>query len=304
MLGSEADLDDDNNLYGSENVDSYPRYKTGIAGVAYDRTLSDKTFLRVVAGISHTDETLKNDSLVRNDQQVVTTKYLWNEASFQTTKYSLSLTTRTKLNRRNTITSGVTIDMMDVNLYQRDIFANVAKDTVRLDVRDKNVLYQMHSTWKHRFNNHLSLQTGVHAQYYDLNKQWAVEPRMGLQYVPGNGSQVFGLGYGIYNQAQNVTTSYVQTKQGDHNILTNTDLGFTTSQHFVFTYDWNISEKTRLKAEAYYQSLKNVPVEQNPSSFSAINTGISFGPLNQDSLVNNGVGTNYGIELTLDLVFH
>ncbi len=304
LLGSEADLDDNNNLYGSENVDSYPRYKTGIAGMSYERTISPKTFLRLVTGISHTDENLKNDSLSRNDQNVVMDKFLWNEASFTTTKYSASLMTRTKFNRRNTVTSGVTVDMMDVDLYQRDLFANVLKDTVRLDVADRTVLYQMHTTWKHRFNENLSLQTGVHAQYYDLNKQWAVEPRMGLQFIPGDGSHVFSLGYGIFNQAQNITTSYVQTRHEDQTIMTNKDLGFTTSQHFVFTYDWNISEKTRLKAEAYYQSLKNVPVEQSSSSFSAINTGISFGPMNRDSLVNKGVGTNYGIELTLERFFN
>src|SRR5690606_7917385 len=63
LLGSEADLDEKDNLYGSENVDSYPRYKTGIIGIAYDRTLSDKTFVRLVAGISQTSENIKNDSL-------------------------------------------------------------------------------------------------------------------------------------------------------------------------------------------------------------------------------------------------
>jgi hypothetical protein len=304
LLGSEAKLNDANQLYGSENVDSYPRYKTGVAGVAYERTLTDKTFVQLVTGISYTDEHLKNDSLVRNDQQEVINKYLWNEASFQTTKYAANLLTRTKFNRRNSLTSGVTIDMMDVDLYQRDVFANVSSDTVRLNVQDKTVLYQFHTTWKHRLNEHWSWQGGVHAQYYDLNNEWAVEPRMGLQFIPGQGNQVFGLGYGIYNQAQNITTSYAQTRQGDESILTNKDLGFTTSNHFVFTYDWNISEKLRLKAEAYYQSLKNVPVEQNASSFSALNTGISFGPSNQDSLVNKGVGTNYGIELTLERFFN
>ena len=304
LLGSEADLDDANQLYGSENVDSYPRYKTGVAGIAYERTLSNKTFARLVAGISYTDEQLKNDSLVRDDQTQVINKYLWNEVSFRTTKYSANLLTRTKFNRRNTVTSGVTIDMMDVDLYQRDVFANVSSDTIRLNVQDKTMLYQLHTTWKHRFNDHVSWQTGVHAQYYDLNEQWAIEPRVGLQFMPGEGKQVFSLAYGIFNQAQNVTTSYVQTRQGDGSILTNKDLGFTTSNHFVFTYDWNVSEKVRLKAEAYYQSLENAPIEQNASSFSALNTGISFGPSNQDSLVNKGIGTTYGIELTLERFFN
>lgn len=304
LKGSEAELNDDNDLYGSENVDSYPRYKTGITGVAYERTLSPKTYARLVTGISHTSERMKNDSLVRDDMQNVIEKHLWNEASFNTTRYSANFLARTKFNRKNTLVSGVTVDVLDVNLYQRDIFANVSTDTVRLNVKDVTSLYQFHTTWKHRMNEHWSLQAGVHAQYYSLNKQWAVEPRTALQFVPGYGQHVFSVGYGVYNQAQNVTTSYVQTRQGDNFILTNKDLGFTTSNHFVFTYDWHISEKMRLKAEAYYQDLRNVPIERNSSSFSVLNSGIAFGPVNEDSLVNKGFGKNYGIELTLERFFN
>src|SRR5690606_40225300 len=38
--------------------------------------------------------------------------------------------------------------------------------------------------------------------------------------------------------------------------------------------------------------------------FSAINTGSSFIPSDQDSLVNSGTGRNYGIELTLERFFN
>ena len=304
LLGSEAELDNANSLYGTENIDSYPRYKTGVAGIAYERTLSPKTFARLVAGISYTHEELKNDSLVRDEQQQVIAKYLSNEATFGTVKYSANFLTRTKLNKSNTLTSGLTIDITDADLYQRDVYANVSKDTVRLDVRDKSTLYQFYSTWKHRFNTHWSLQGGVHVQYYDLSEQWAFEPRAALQFIPGDGRHALSLGYGIHNQAQHLTTLYTQTLSGDRSLLTNTDLGFTTSNHFVFSYDWNISENLRLKAETYYQTLTNVPVEINPSSFSALNTGISFGPTGQDSLVNNGVGKNYGFELTLERFFN
>lgn len=304
LKGSEADLGENKNLYGSENVDAYPRYKSGVAGVAYERSMSEKTYARLVAGISYTHERLKNDSLVRNGQQEVVSKYLWNEAKFGTTRYSASFLTRTKFNRRNTLTSGVMVDITDADLYQHDYYENVSRDTVRLDVRDRSTLYQFYSTWKHRFNSHWSVQAGMHAQYYDQNSQWAVEPRMGLQFIPGDGRQSISLGYGLHNQAQHITTIYTQTRVDDRNVLTNTDLGFTKSNHVVLTYDFNISENLRFKAETYYQELSDIPVEQNPSSFSALNTGITFGPAGRDSLVNNGSGKNYGLELTLERFFN
>ncbi len=304
LKGSEADLGENKNLYGSENVDAYPRYKSGVAGVAYERSMSEKTYARLVAGISYTHERLKNDSLVRNGQQEVVSKYLWNEAKFGTTRYSASFLTRTKFNRRNTLTSGVMVDMTDADLYQHDYYENVSRDTVRLDVRDRSTLYQFYSTWKHRFNSHWSVQAGMHAQYYDQNSQWAVEPRMGLQFIPGDGRQSISLGYGLHNQAQHITTIYTQTRVDDRNVLTNTDLGFTKSNHVVLTYDFNISENLRFKAETYYQEISEIPVEQNPSSFSALNTGITFGPAGRDSLVNNGSGKNYGLELTLERFFN
>ncbi len=303
LLGSEADLDNDNSLYGSENSDGYPRYRTGIAGMSYERTVSDRTFIRMVAGISHTNESFTSDSLVRNEQQDVIAKHLWREAEYGTTKYAVNFLTRTKFNSKNSITSGFSIDFTDFDLYQRDLFANVGRDTVRLDIADQTAIYQLYSTWKHRFNEHWSFQTGMHAQYYDLNEQWAVEPRIGLQFVPGDGRQVISLGYGTHNQVQNITTSFMQSRFGDQTLLTNKELDFTSSNHFVLTYDWSITENLRLKAETYYQSLSNIPVEQRASSFSALNTGISFVPSSRDSLVNKGRGNNYGLELTLERFF-
>jgi len=303
LLGSEADLDSNNDLYGSENVDSYPRYKTGIAGIAYEVTLSPRTYARVVAGIAYTHESQSTDSLVRSDQEEVMAKYLRNEGRFTTGKYSINLLTRTKFDRRNSLTSGMNIDITDADLFQRDVYANVAKDTARLDVNDRSTLYQFHTTWKHRLNAHWSFQAGAHAQYFDLNNQWALEPRAAIQYIPGNGKHVISLGYGLHNQAQALTTLYAQTKGDDKMLLTNKDLRFTTSHQFVASYEWFITERLRLKAEGYYQALSNIPVEQPASSYAAINSGISFGPVSKDSLVNNGSGHNYGLELTLERFF-
>jgi hypothetical protein len=299
LLGSEADIGDDEDLYGDANSDSYPRYKTGIAGVSYETNLSDKTFAKFTAGVSGTEESFHSDSLVRNLENVVIGSHLESEAKFATTKYSFSFLTRTKYNAKNNITSGLTADAMQFGLFNRDVYANLARDTTRLDVNESATLLQGFTTWRHRFSNNFSLNTGVHAQYYTLNKQWAVEPRASVQYVI-NPKHSLSIGYGLHHQIQNITTSFIQSKTSSGPQLTNKDLDFTKSHHYVLTYDWNISGNTRLKAETYYQALSNVPVERNPSSFAALNTGASFGPINEDSLVNNGSGTNYGFELTLE----
>lgn len=304
LLGSEADLEENNDLYGSENQDSYPRYNTRIAGLTYETNLSQRTFLKATAGYSSTSEYFYSDSLVRNNENEVVARHRRSEADFSTKKYSLNLYARTKFSSTNSLTSGFTIDALSFDLFNQDLYANLNRDTVRLDVEDQTTLYQFFTTWKHRFNSKVSLYTGVHAQYYHLNRQFVVEPRISVQYQ-FDGTRSLSLGYGLHNQAQNITTAFVQTRTSDDKILlTNKDLDFSTSNHFVLTYDWNISNSLRLKAEAYYQELSNIPVEPGSTSFSALNTGSSFATSDEDSLVSKGSGQNLGLELTLERFFN
>ena len=302
LLGSKADLTKNNDLYGNENQDTYPRYKTGIGGVSYESKLSEKTFAKVTLGLTGTEEHFTVDSLVRNPDNIVFEKYQQAAAKFQTRKTSLVFYTRTKFNAKNSLTSGIYVDAQRTTLFNQVFYANVNKDTIRTDVNDNTQLYQGYSTWKHRFTQGFSMLAGVHSQYYSLNKQIVVEPRASLQYQI-NGYHSLSIGYGVHNQIQNILTSFLQTKTATGYEFTNKDLGFTRSEHYVITYDWNITENIRIKAEAYYQKLNNVPVEKTPSSFSVLNTGASFAPAYKGNLVNNGTGSNTGIELTLERFF-
>jgi hypothetical protein len=71
----------------------------------------------------------------------------------------------------------------------------------------------------------------------------------------------------------------------------------------VLGYDWRFAPSWRLKAEAYYQYLYDVPVERTPSGFSMLNVGATFGFPEKTDLVNEGTGSNRGIELTLEKFF-
>ena len=117
------------------------------------------------------------------------TRYKRGEAEFTTTKYAVLAIMRTKLNSKNSLTYGGNIDMLKFDLFNRDIFVNLGSDTVRINVEDVTSLYRGFITWRHRFSQRFSLNTGIHAQYYALNNQAVIEPRLGLQYVI-NGKQL------------------------------------------------------------------------------------------------------------------
>lgn len=307
LLGSKIKKDDlrkpnSSDLYGNENQDSYPRYGTTINGVSFEKNLSKKTYAKFTLGYSTTREKFTSDSLTRNADLDVVSRFKQAEAKFNTDKASFVFFTRTKFNSKNSLTSGVYIDYNTFTLFNRDLFANVNKDTVRVDISDNNTLSQAYTQWKHRFSSKLSFSAGLHAQHYSLNNQAVVEPRGNVTYqMTGNKSLSFG--YGLHHQTPSVYTSYAQTKTPTGVLYTNKDLDFIASNHYVLTYDCNLSETLRLKAEAYYQELSNVPVERNASSFSAINTGVSFGPSDKVNLTNRGTGKNYGVELTLERFF-
>ena len=303
LLGSKTDLTKNSgDLYGDENEDSYPSYATNITGASYEKNVSKKTFIKFTAGYSSTNEKFTADSLSRNSALEVTGNFKAMEAKFNTQKTSFVVYTRTKFNSKNSLTSGIYVDYQNFDLYSRQFYANVNKDTIRLNVKDNNILTQAYTQWKHRFNNQFSFTTGAHLQNYSLNSQTVIEPRASISYQI-NGRQSLSVGYGSHHQVPLITTSYTQLTTATGASYPNKSLDFISSQHYVLTYDWNINETLRLKAEAYYQDLSNVPVEKNPSGFSAINTGISFGPSNEVNLVSKGKGTNYGVEFTLERFF-
>jgi hypothetical protein len=92
-----------------------------------------------------------------------------------------------------------------------------------------------------------------------------------------------------------------ETKPGELDAI-NQKLGFAKSMHFVVGYNWLISDNLRLKVESYYQHLYDIPVKKGDPAYSILNFGADY--FDQlpiiDSLINDGTGKNYGIELTLE----
>jgi hypothetical protein len=149
-----------------------------------------------------------------------------------------------------------------------------------------------------------SFSAGLHAQYYTIGEAVAVEPRLGASWIVAPEVTV-NIGYGHHSQVQNIYVYNVRTYDSvGVASAANRSLDMTRSRHAVAGVDWYINERTRLRAEAYAQWLTNAPVEERPTSYSALNAGAEFFPSRTGGLVSTGTGRNIGLELTLERYLH
>ena len=70
----------------------------------------------------------------------------------------------------------------------------------------------------------------------------------------------------------------------------------TKAHHLGLAYKTNVLNQLNVDAEVYYQHLFDIPIIGNNSTYSVINL---LDEIIQDTLISEGTGRNYGIELTL-----
>jgi hypothetical protein len=213
-------------------------------------------------------------------------------------KYTLSSALKKKLDARNSISFGLTGDYYHVEYSDSTYYEGFYhKDT---DSRDNFALLRSYGQWERRYRNGLTSYLGLNYQNLTLNGSSALEPRVGLMWEI-NPVQTFNFGMGMHSQMQPRMMYYVQSMNSDGNfVLSNLELGFSKSLHFVLGYNYLIAENLRLKAESYYQHLYNIPVSKSIPQYSILNEGTQYFVDRQDSLINKGTGENYGLELTLE----
>lgn len=300
MLDSKNGNEQD--MYSGEGQDLVNRSRMGATGLTYTRFANEHTYYKLIlSGIYQNGGTVI-DTL---DTEGNPHPYLdHNYAEFRT---SLSGFLHKKYNSRLSARAGFLVDRMGFDLLSK-IYDNKSNSLRPLIDNSKSLgdgvtLYQPYFQATYHFNDRFSIVPGLHFSYFDLNNAASLEPRLGVNWQLTQ-KQKLSLGYGLHSRTQALSTYYLGTQLDDGSLTeTNKDLGFTKSNQFVLGYNNSITANTRIKAELYYQSLYNVPVEKNSTSFSMLNTGAGWGVGAQDSLQNTGTGNNYGLELTAERFF-
>ncbi len=297
LLDSKSDSTKDNsNLYSNDGNDVYFRSKMGTTGLSNTYFLNSSSFIKSGISASYASNVIRQDSVSLKSYQAFPNY----NGTRNETRVVLTLQYNKKFSAKNTLHAGTYIHLLHFSYNEQtyDLHLPGWKD---LSVNSGNsMLTELFTQWKHRFSERLSATAGLHFQYFAYAHAKALEPRVGLrwQFKP---SQSLNFGAGLHNQLQPLGVYFIQTRQADGSYTsTNQHLGFTRSMHVVLGYDRTFTHHWRLKTEAYYQYLSNVPVEQKTSSYSQLNWGNDYYSPYVDSLVNAGTGYNYGLEITLE----
>lgn len=286
---------DPSDLFADPTKDSYFTSDLGLVGLKHFIKVSPKSYVQTVIGATYAASEYLEDSIAvlkENTDRIIentTSRLHYNAVSVFNTKVNASLS----------IKAGVQAELMNMNLFFRvRQFTPFWKQI--WDYNDFTTLMQGFVQGRYSFTDKLTLNLGLHTQFLTLNAATSLEPRAGIRYAATSRS-TFSAGYGLHSQMQPTDVYFYRTLMPDGTYTqTNKDLGFTRSHHMVLGYEYTPSKDWRIKAETYYQYLYKVPVTQVPGSYSMLNAGASFYPNNHDSLVNDGKGENYGLELTIE----
>ena len=301
FLANEVDSTD---LFANAGRNSYPRSQFGVLGVRHNLILNDRTYLRTIISGSYQGNTYDEYDVSETgaDQLLLTA------VEDDQRRTTLKSYVNSKVNRRLTIRSGVQLDLTQLTTVfdDRDGSPDRDGDGLRdLDrIRDFDgtfTLGQVFAQARYKLTERLTANAGLHAQYFDINEAFALEPRLALS-AQATDKLKLTLGYGRHSQTpalpvflfRDVTTGEPSG---------NESLGFLKADHYVLAADYAVAPKWRIKGEVYYQSLFDVPVDASPSSFSLLNAGADFVFPERGSLVSEGTGENYGFELTVEHFF-
>ncbi len=295
------DVNTEGDAYGDENENTRVKFSNGIAAVSYEHRFSDRTYGKLTFSGSRSTQQFNGDTvLYRGETKEILREFQTEQSEFINDKASVNAFVSHKISAKDKVSGGVIIDLNRFDLRNTQLYPQT------IDFRNTNgntMLSQGFVQWKHRFNEKLTLNSGVSLLHYALNNQSALEPRAGINYAVTPRSSL-NVAYGLHSNLQPILTYFYQTRNPNGGYaLTNKDLGFTRSHHFVVGYERSLTENVRLKVETYYQSLFNVPVERTPSYYSVLTEGADFAPTDKGNLVNEGTGRNYGVEMTLEKYF-
>jgi len=290
--------DPEKNFYSQQGQDLYNGSTVAASGLTFTRFHNKNTSSRFI--FSATDQ-LGGTDIYRLEED---TRQHELDDNYREYKVSLDYLFSRRFSPHLSSESGISIDRMAFDLdgryydFDEEEFFNYFQNFKTL--QEGPNFTQVYTSWRYRPTGKISIKAGVNISHFQLNNETSVDPRLGLSYTLSE-QQTIALAFGKHSRVQSLVAHYfIDPSPGNSLHETNLDLKFTKAHHIVLGYDFVPKTDMRMKIEAYYQDLYDVPVRSVPSSFCILNTGADFSIDMYENMVNDGIGKNYGLEFTLE----
>ncbi len=289
----DTDEEDENVIVGKFGG----RFKLGVLGMNHIYQINDDMFVRTSIAATSTGNTFNYAIPDDNDQfYAIEVGDITKTNLIATTAYNY------KINAKHKIESGVILTRTSFGMsadewdFERDELINELSDD-----GDAGVV-QAFASWKYRVREDLTLVNGVHYLHFALNNNVSIEPRSALKWELSDKHAVTA-GVGVHSKLEGLST-YLgkQVDEAGAYLQPNKDIAMGKALHVVLGYDRAIASHTQVKVETYYQHHYDVPVENLPNStYSVLNQLAGY---TTRTLVNEGTGRNYGVEVTAERYLH
>ena len=290
----------EDDLYSSGGENTFFGGNTGFLGVNHKHRINGNSFVKINLGLQAATNSIQNDTLDANLENPFTNYLKDAMHGKQTTGFHYV----NKISSRHFIKTGVFADLLFFK-FNDSVWRNETNSFVSLhDTKGNTFFIRPYLSYQYKASDDLTLNAGVYYQHLFIANQWNVEPRLGMLWAVNKTNKI-SVSYGYHSQMQPLELYFQENQIGPNEyIQSNKDVGFTKSHHLVLGYDTYFKYGLHFKFEVYGQSIHDAPVENVSSAYSMLNFGVDFYTEIPDSLVNNGTGQNYGIELTFEKRMH
>ncbi len=287
--GSIPKTDTKNQNYYSDIEKQDVKQFMGAFGINHRLIFKNSAYLNSTLAISTNGIDLKTDRF--NSSSILQPQ---NEINNTNNNITFKTFFNKKISPKHTNKTGITIRGLNYNLTLKDKNSTTNLLNTLISESGSSALISTYSNSSFSLKK-LKLNVGLNTQFFTLNKQTTIEPRLGISYRLNKNNKV-SFGYGLHSRIEALNIYFANTINSP---LTqaNKNLDFSKAHHLIFAYDWNISKKTHLKIEPYFQKLFNIPIIKKSNS-SLLNLQNDW--FVNDAYTNLGEGENYGIDLTLE----